>query len=160
MTSEEQQSADVRSIDAELERLDIAHERVLQAMIAYMERNDPKFLDRLMDRLANPKKRPNATGSYGDFKDYAGEFLHAEKRLGETILPLSPSPQRNARISSTATDASDLGLDVTVSRQVSRICVSKTNGLWQVKVDGEFFGDFGQEDDAMTAVDMLSPCLR
>ncbi len=160
MTLENQNPTGIQLIDADIMRRENSQERILQAMITYIERVDPNFLNNLMDRLSNPAMKSDGEYNHRGSEDYAEDFLHAVKRLGNSVVPYYPPLQRVVSHSRSAPAASEVDFNVSFSRQDNRICVSKENGLWQVRVDGEFFGDFEQRDDAMAAVDMLSPCIR
>ena len=61
----------------DLERRVLAHERVLQALIAYMSRAEPRFVDHLRDRFVEPMKMARREQDHRDADDYAEEFIRA-----------------------------------------------------------------------------------
>ena len=80
----------------DLERRVLAHERVLQSLIAYMSRAEPRFIDHLRDRFVEPMKMARREHDYRDVDDYAEEFIRAIMLVGDTSKPAA-SGERAAR---------------------------------------------------------------
>lgn len=70
----------VASETTSLERRVLAHERVLQTLIAHMSEADPAILERLDDVFSQPLKRYEQ--NFTDTDDYAQEFIHEVMRIG------------------------------------------------------------------------------
>lgn len=73
----------------DLERRVFAHERILQALIAYMARTDPRFIDHLRARFVEPMSMARHEHDHRETDDYADEFFRAVMRLGEVRTPKS-----------------------------------------------------------------------
>lgn len=67
----------------DLERRVLAHERVLQALIAYMARTEPRFIDHLRERFVEPMSMARHEHDHRETDDYAEEFTRAVMLLGE-----------------------------------------------------------------------------
>ncbi|GHC59248.1 hypothetical protein GCM10007315_23630 [Gemmobacter tilapiae] len=71
----------------ELERRVLAHERILQALIAYMARTEPRFVDHLRERFVEPMSMARHEHDHRETDDYAEEFIRAVMLLGEARVP-------------------------------------------------------------------------
>lgn len=68
--------------NTDLERRVLAHERILQVLIAHMAESEPKFLDRLKD-LFTEQRQPGAyEQDHTDTAGYAEQFVHQVIRHG------------------------------------------------------------------------------
>ena len=137
--------------DSDLERRVLAQERILQALIAFMARTEPRFIDHLKERFVEPMRFARHEHDHRETDDYAEEFIRAVLSLGELHVP---APNK-----STATDEhpdySNHGehRDHSLGQQGSgdRIQVRDRNGIWEVRVDGKFHGDYHQKENALAA---------
>jgi hypothetical protein len=77
----------------DLERRVLAHERILQALIAYMARTEPRFVDHLRERFVEPMRMVRHEHDYRETDDYAEEFIRAVMRLGEARAPNAKDPE-------------------------------------------------------------------
>ncbi|GHF75313.1 hypothetical protein [Seohaeicola zhoushanensis] len=71
----------------DLERRVLAHERILQALIAYMARSEPRFVDHLRERFVEPMRLTRHEYDHRETDDYAEEFIRAVMLLGEARAP-------------------------------------------------------------------------
>jgi hypothetical protein len=71
----------------DLERRVLAHERILQALIAYMARTEPRFIDHLRERFVEPMSMARHEHDHRETDDYAEEFIRAVMLLGEARAP-------------------------------------------------------------------------
>ncbi|MAC38149.1 MAG: hypothetical protein CMH94_10960 [Oceanicaulis sp.] len=142
----------------ELERRVLAHERILQSLIAYMSRTEPRFLDHLRDRFVEPMKMARHEHNYREVDDFAEEFIRAIMLIGETgkparsaehVLPLASAPA--------ATRAQSCG---PAKLPADRIQLKETGGIWRVTVDGAFWGDFHREEQALAGIALAKLSLR
>ena len=77
----------------DLERRVLAHERVLQALIAFMARTEPRFVDHLRERFVEPMRMARHEHDHSETDDYAEEFIRAVMLIGEACAP-QPKEQK------------------------------------------------------------------
>ncbi len=143
----------------DLERRVLAHERILQALIAYMARTEPRFVDHLRERFVEPMSMVRREHDHRETDDYAEEFIRAVMLLGEARAPKSkeldvsdkqpvPTRRKGEKESSTDRPAQRVGVQA-----------SERSGIWEVRVDGKFRGDYHQKEHALAAAALhkLSP---
>lgn len=80
------------SESTDLERRVLAHERVLQALIAYMARTEPRFIDHLRERFVEPMRMARHENDHRETDDYAEEFIRAVMLLGDVRAPKAKEP--------------------------------------------------------------------
>ena len=68
--------------DTDLQRRVLAHEQILQVLIAHMAESEPKFLDRLTAIFADPMRHTRSEHDYIDTAAYAERFIREVTRLG------------------------------------------------------------------------------
>ncbi|WP_366555580.1 hypothetical protein [Aquibaculum sediminis] len=148
----------------DLERRVLAHERILQSLLAYMARTEPRFVDHLRQRFVEPMAMTRHEHAYRDVDDYAEEFIRAVMHLG-----VPPAPQRSegqAISNSTITSARALGRKRASARSSSpdtrpdRVQLKERDGMWEVTVDGKFRGDYPLKEHALAAVALAHLSLR
>lgn len=143
----------------DLERRVLAHERVLQALIAYMARSEPRFVDHLRERFVEPMSMARHEHDHRDTDDYAEEFIRAVMLLGEVRAPKAKEPEIIAK--QPVPPKSKGGQDSSMNRPPLRggVQVRERNGIWEVEVDGKFRGDYHQKEHALAAAALhkLSP---
>ena len=143
----------------DLERRVLAHERILQALIAYMARTKPRFVDHLRERFVEPKKLTRHEHDHRETDDYAEEFIRAVMLLGEAPAPNGKEPEMTDI--KPVTPNSRGGQDSSMSRPAQRggVQVRERNGIWKVQLDGKFRGDYHQKEHAFaaSALHKLSP---
>ncbi|NWG45143.1 MAG: hypothetical protein HXY25_01170 [Alphaproteobacteria bacterium] len=141
----------------ELERRVLAHERILQSLIAYMSRTEPRFVDHLRERFVEPMKMACREQDYRNVDDYADEFIRAIMLMGET-RPSAASDQGGH-----GTPAPPNGTREPARRPSSPpdgIEMRETSGIWHVIVDGMFWGDFHRREQALAAMALAKLSLR
>lgn len=72
--------------NTELERRVLAHEQILQVLIAHMAESEPKFLARLRDVFTRRHQLGANEQDYTDTAAYAEEFIQEVTRLWEGPL--------------------------------------------------------------------------
>jgi hypothetical protein len=132
----------------DLERRVLAHERILNTLIAYMSRLDPRILDHLARSFVDPMEISRREQDYAATDDYAEEFIRSVigMRAAQTARESSSrseGPMRKA-------DQFSIGIEpVAQARSVANgVKVRERNGIWRVTVDGNFFGDYHTREDA------------
>lgn len=144
-----------RSETTDLERRVLAHERVLQALIAYMARTEPRFIDHLSERFVEPMRTARREHDYRETDDYAEEFMRAVMLLGEARMPRPNGPEIPNEHLVTPGDKGGQGPSNEQPAQRERVQVRERSGIWEVKVDGKFHGDYHQKEHALAAAALI-----
>ena len=139
----------------DLERRVLAHERVLQALIAYMSRTEPRFVDHLRERFVEPMTTVRREHDYRGSEDYAEEFIRAVMHLGEARAPQPSEPKIASEQAQLLRDRELLGRSTERLAQPDRVQVKERNGIWVVKVDGSFHGEYHRKEHALAAAALL-----
>lgn len=129
----------------DLERRVLAHEQVLQALIAYMVETDPKILERMKAAFSHPVHMPSPDRQT-DTAAYAAAFVREVIRLGDKS-PASSDPSPAAlwdALWPTAGEANLLNENVPV-----RFVVRQRDDLWEVLRDGRLIGGFISQSGAL-----------
>jgi hypothetical protein len=133
----------------DLERRVLAHERILQSLIAHMSRAEPGFLDHLRKTFVEPMETARREQGYTATDDYAKAFIRAITALGDTERGL------DRRALGRLHPKIDAGNDATIvsasARPADRIQTRERNGVWSVTVDGVFHGDYHRREQAEAA---------
>ena len=147
----------------DLERRVLAHERILQSLIAYMSETEPRFIDHLRRRFVEPMSTERREHHHTDTDAYAEEFILAVMLLGDdrakaangSKLPEERHPAGRLR----DPDATQPFAAVVTP---DRVQVRERSGIWEVKVDGVFRGDYSKKENALAAAALarLSPVTR
>jgi hypothetical protein len=138
----------------DLERRVLAHERILQALIAYMSRTEPRFIDHLTKRFVEPMAMTSHEQDHLETDDYAVEFVRAVILLGETQEPAAPdNPTNRKALPKEAQGSRPPGFGPPVRKE--RVMVGERSGVWEVRVDGVFRGDYHCEAQARAAAALL-----
>ena len=143
----------------DLERRVLAHERVLQSLIAYMARTEPRFIDRLREQFVEPMHMARREQDHRETDDYAEEFIRAVMLLGEVRAPKS---KETDVISRQPLLPRSKGEDGSMGRpaQQGAVQVRERNGVWEVKVDGSFRGDYHKKEHALAAAALCTLSRR
>ena len=144
---EQEQTSIARPDDTDLERRVLAHERILQTLIAHMAETEPKFLLRLTDTFCVPMKMERHEQGYTDTDSYAEEFIRSVVALGE-----KPAKKTSERLKNSI--ARYLPSDGRKSIKIapSPFHIEHRGGVWRVSKNGYFHGDYSKEEDAWAAV--------
>lgn len=142
----------------DLERRVLAHERVLQALIAYMSRAELGFIDHLRERFVEPMNLARTEHNYRDSDDYAAEFIRTAMLLGETSALGQPKPAM-AEDNGWSTQADAPWLASLPSHR-DRVQVTHQSGIWHVTLDGAFRGDYREEKHARATAAILKMSLQ
>ena len=132
--------------NTDLERRVLAHEEILQALMAQLAEGNPRFLDRLHERFASVRRGAHEH-DYTETADYAETFLHEVMRLVR-VHDARPPDQPPAKAESTAPPGKSSELDRPVV-----IRTSPVGGVWHVTRDHVFLGDYLAEDPARDAAE-------
>lgn len=137
---------DIETTD--LERRVLAHERILQALIAHMVETEPKFLERLSETFSHPVRLEPERFDHVDTAAYAARFVREIIRLGE---------QAGAQVSSQAALWDDLwptfGEPGLVNENIPvRFEIRRRDELWEVMRNGRLIGAYISHAGALDAV--------
>jgi hypothetical protein len=143
----------------DLERRVLAHERVLQALIAYMARTEPRFIDHLRERFVEPMSMARHEHDHRETDDYAEEFIRAVMLLGEARAPKAKEPEMTDKQPEPPRRKGAQESSMNRPKQRGGVQVRERNGIWEVQVDGKFRGDYHQKEHALAAAALhkLSP---
>lgn len=130
--------------DTDLERRVLAHEQILQALMAQLAEAEPGFLDRLRERFATARRGAHEH-DYVETADYAEAFIHEVVRLGARGLPTHAiqSPKRSEH-NAAAPETHEMNQPVVIRTQ-------RAGGVWHVTCDDIFLGDYLAEKPARDA---------
>lgn len=144
----------------ELERRVLAHERILQSLIAYMSRTEPRFVDHLKKRFVEPMDLKLRENDHRDADDYAEEFIRAVMLLGETRPPRASEAREGARPRRIPKEEQAPERSFRPAVQPDRVQARERSGIWEVRVDGVFRGDYHQKEHALAAAALARLSLR
>lgn len=137
--------------NTDLERRVLAHERILQFLIADLADGDPPLLDRMALTFA-PQGRQSDAHEHTDAEDYAEQFIRQLRKLVED-RPV----RREALALAQAPDPSDPPTPLAALAETRRgpnvvpVGVRKRSGVWEVRTDHGHHGDYRQRADAIEA---------
>lgn len=142
----------------DLERRVLAHERILQSLIAHMSRLEPSFLDHLKRVFVEPMEHARREQNHIETDDYAEEFIHAVVALGETERARERVTQRRGRGSGPGTPPEEF-LSSPHPR-AERVRTYERHGVWTVDIDGVAQGDYHRRENAEAAAALAKLSLR
>ncbi|RDC68534.1 hypothetical protein DLJ49_19675 [Rhodovulum sp. 12E13] len=138
----------------------LAHERVLQALIAYMARTEPRFIDHLRERFVEPMSMARHEHDHRETDDYAEEFIRAVMLLGEVRAPKPKETDVTDKQTVLPGNKGEEGSSMDRSAQRGGVEVRERSGIWEVRVDGKFRGDYHQKEHALAAAALHKLSLR
>ncbi|MEW9922392.1 hypothetical protein AB2B41_22565 [Marimonas sp. MJW-29] len=144
----------------DLERRVLAHERILQALIAYMARSEPRFIDHLRARFVEPMRMARHEHDHRETDDYAEEFIRAMMLLGEARAPILKEHKEIDEQPALPKGQGWPGPFQERSARPDRVRIRERNGIWELKVDGKFRADYFQKEQAVAAAALLKLSLR
>lgn len=139
--------------DTDLERRVLAHERILQALIAHMAEGEPTFFARLSAVFSDPAFVGRREHDYTDTHDYAHQFIEEVARImaRRSEHGMAPDPAQQETV------AQDPATDAAIPRRegapVTLLEVSKRSGVWAVTKDGKFYGHYIGDQSAFNAAE-------
>lgn len=129
----------------DLERRVLAHERILQSLIAYMSRAEPRFLDHLRKTFVEPMAMARREQDFTETDDYAEEFVRAVTALGEAQRSRDRiAIDRRPSGTCTTTGPAD-------ASPRERVQILEHDGIWTVSVNSRVMGDYHRREQAEAA---------
>ena len=136
--------------NTDLERRVLAHEQILQALLAELGERNPQLLRSITERFS-----PSRLGAHDqDFRetaDYAEAFVHAVSQFQVRASSLRTPPERQGAREE-AFDRQPLSR----SDGVIHITGAKRGGVWHVTQDGAFVGDYFKSEPALLSAIALA----
>ncbi|WP_193181643.1 hypothetical protein [Nisaea sediminum] len=137
--------------NTDIERRVLAHEKILQCLIAQMAETEPRYLDRLRSIFSRPGVLERSEHDFTDTASYADEFIKTITKmcqpayLSVIVPPASPArhePEKTRRA------------PVPAFRQAeqNRFRIVRKSGIWNVTRNGRFLGDYFVRIDAEKAI--------
>lgn len=128
--------------NTDLERRVLAHEQILQALIAQLAEHQPGFLDRMLFRFASARRGAHEH-DYVETADYAEAFLHEVMRLvrvheARPVIPAAVAPH----VANTRNAEPD---------HLVVIRTTRVGEVWHVTRGEVFYGDYLTEVSARDA---------
>lgn len=134
----------------DLERRVLAHERILQTLIAHMSETEPKFLERLTTTFCLPMEMARNEHGYTDTDAYAEAFVREVVKRGESQGSKLSASRKNQKPRKPVPPAGKAAGSVH-PEVPPRIKVNRTGGVSHVTKDGRFYGDYFKAEHAANA---------
>lgn len=134
-----------------LERRVLARERMLQDPIADLAWSKPRFVGHLRERFLGPMSMTQREYDHREADDCATEFMRALMVIREARLPEVKEPRMTDKKVVLPKSAGAQNPATNRPTQRGGVQVHERNGIWQVRVDGKFRGDYHQKDHALAA---------
>ena len=132
--------------NTDLERRVLAHEQILQALIAHMVETEPRFLERLSSTFSHPvcmgPEHPDRT----DTAAYAAQFVREVIKLGGRDGQIPPEVSRWDDLWPTHGEINLVNENIPV-----RFEVRQGDELWEVLRNGRLFGGYVSRAGALEA---------
>lgn len=140
--------------ETDLERRVLAHERILQTLIAHLAETEPAFLERLHQSFVESMRMVSHEQDYTDTDDYAEEFIRTVTRVREkprrghdaSRAPASPRTVGSGKVAP--------GSPPFARSPVFQL--RERSGAWEVTVDGSFHGRYSRPAAALEVIRALS----
>ena len=139
------ETSDVAHIQ-DLQRRVLAHEQILQAVIAHLVEAEPKFLHRLSETFSHPVHLEPVRHDYNASAAYAARFVREVIRLGEAHAPVPSQIALWDDLWPTSGEAGLLNENVPV-----RFEIRQRDDLWEVVRDGRLVGGYISQAGALEA---------
>jgi len=132
--------------DTDLERRVLAHEQILQALIAHMVETEPRFLDRLSATFSHPVHMDTEHPDRTDTAAYAAKFVREVIKLGDDEGQVPEQVSRWDDLWPTHGEINLVNENVPV-----RFEVRQGDELWEVMRNGRLFGGYVSRAGALEA---------
>ncbi len=132
--------------DTDLERRVLAHEQILQALIAHMVETEPRFLDRLSTTFSHPIRMRPEHPDRTDTAAYAAQFVREVIKLGVNDGQTPEVVSRWDDLWPTRGEVNLVNENVPVHFEVRQ-----GDELWEVIRNGRLLGGFVSRAGALEA---------
>jgi hypothetical protein len=135
--------------NTDLERRVLAHERILQTLIANLIESHPELLKKLSATFGDPVHLTRQEHDYTDTASYAEQFIRQVIWLSDADSSFDPAKRDEP--SRPNTDPQEVrGSEAPVSGP-AQFHVAHKAGIWRVTKDDSHYGDFLTEQGALDA---------
>ena len=143
-------SGDIEGTD--LERRVLAHERILQVLIAHMAETEPKFVAHLNAVFGEAPPAGRREYDFTDTDAYADQFIRKVVQLVERHGLRSKAREQAPHSSDLSqADAPSAGVSV-----VTQLEVKRHAGIWEIIRDGQFYGHYDDDQPAFDAAEAVA----
>lgn len=137
--------------ESDLRRKVLAHEQILQVLIAHMAETQPKFLQRLKHTFADPMRHTRDEHDYIDTAAYAERFVREIVRMVDHGDLLAENRQV---IGTESRQETTHGSTSSIKPSGTHVFdILNRNGVWVVSKDGGFYGQYYAESAARSAAE-------
>lgn len=137
--------------NTDLERRVLAHEKILQCLIAQMAETEPRYLDRLRSIFSRPGLLDRPEHDFTDTASYMDEFVTAISKMSRpAYLADIARPTSVPRHEPEKTSRTPIAAHREAAQ--SRFKIVRKSGIWNVTRNGCFLGDYFVRIDAEKAV--------
>ena len=135
--------------NTDLERRVLAHERILQTLIAELSAGNPGIIDAVKEKFVVESRR-SYQHDYVETDDYAEQFMVEVQRLIRSL------PRRDSQPEPKADQAEPALLAHTTRRPRDLIRTQLRHGVWHVTRNDTFLGDYKAAEPAFDAAIKLA----
>jgi hypothetical protein len=125
-----------------------------------MARTEPRFIDHLRERFMQPTSTGRHEHDQRETDDYEEEFTRAAMLFGDVRAPRAKEPDMTDTHPVPRRRGGEHGTSMDRQAQRGGIQVRERNGIWEVKVDGKFHGDYHQKEHALAAAALVRLSTR
>jgi len=144
--------------ETDLERRVLAHERILQALIAHMAESEPKFFERLAAAFSDPARAVRREHDFTDTDAYADQFIRKIKPSADPskapAVPVKPEMWHSPDLEPI--------VDVTIEHQrvaATLLELTYRAGVWEVTKDGNFYAHYLSQQPAFDAIEATAHAI-
>ena len=138
------------STSTDLERQVIAHARILQSLIVYMSKSEPHFIEHFETCFVETMKMSQREHDYRDVEDYTEEFIRSIRAKIERDFSIDI--KKKASLIKPHLLHGERSPENGGPSETKGIQISKNDGIWHVKMNGSFWGDFHTKAEALSAL--------
>jgi hypothetical protein len=135
--------------NTDLERRVLAHERILQTLLAAIAADNPGIIDAVREKFIVEARR-SYQHDYVETDDYAEQFMVEVQRLIRSL------PKREAQLQPKAAQPEPTPLAQAGRRPTDLIRTELRHGVWHVTRNDAFLGDYNAPEPALDAAIKLA----
>jgi hypothetical protein len=143
--------------DTDLERRVLAHERILQALIAHMAESEPEFVERLESAFGGSMRVSRREHDFTDTDAYAERFIRGIRRLDDRPEKVAA---RSASDAPRPADVDPVPYMVEQPKIVPTLLqLERRAGIWELTKDGVFYGHYHEPQPAFDAANAAARAI-
>lgn len=121
-----------------------------------MARTEPRVIDYLRNRFVEPMAMARREHDYRDADDYAEKFIRAAMLLGETRAACASDTGKLVESARLSVEWLSPRRPSHPAIQPGRVQLKERNGIWEVRMDGVFRGDFHKKEHALAVMALVT----